>query len=135
MHSSNDRLKMIVADGSSLVRAGIRRMLNDAPEIEIVDECADAKTTIAAIRNLEPDFVMLDFYLECGTAVDVLRECRLMHRRPVCIVHTQNTEPSIRAISYAAGADVVYDKGREVAPLLTMLRKVAIALLKPEVAA
>jgi len=125
---------MILADGSAIMRAGIKRMLSDTHEIEIVDERTDARSTIAAIRELRPDIVMLDFYLAAGTAVEVLQACQTMKPRPLCIVHTEYAEPGIRAISYAAGADVFYDDGRDIAPLLTMMRKLAFALLEPQAA-
>jgi DNA-binding NarL/FixJ family response regulator len=116
---------MVLADGSAIVRAGIKRMLAGTPQIEIVDEHTGAQAVIAAIRRLRPELVMLDFHLDSGSAVEVLQECRSMTPRPICIVHTADGKPSVRAISYAAGADVFYDKGREVEPLLAMLRKLA----------
>jgi len=123
---------MVLADSSAIVRAGIKRMLTDTPEIEVIEERADAHSTIAAIRDLRPDIVMLDFYLATGTAVEVLQACRAIKPRPLCVVHTEYAEPGIRAICYAAGADVFYDDGRDIAPLLAMLRKLAFALLEPQ---
>lgn len=125
---------MVLADGSAIVRAGVRRMLADAPEIEIIDESSDARSAIEAIKELRPDVVMLDFYLGAGSAVDVLRQCRGMSPRPICIVLTQHTQANFRAISYAAGADVFYDKSRDMGPLLTMLRKLAVAIMQNEMA-
>lgn len=135
MYSTTDTLRMVLVDGSAIVRAGIKRMLSDTPQIEIAGESFDAPSAIAAIRDLRPDLVMLDFYLGSGSAVDVLGECRAMSPRPICIVHTQDAQPNIRAISYAAGADVFYDKRRDLAPLLAMLRKLAATLVHPEAAA
>jgi DNA-binding NarL/FixJ family response regulator len=132
MFSYDDTLKMVLADGSAIVRAGIKRMLANVPEIQVVEDCTSAQAAIAAILETSPDLVMLDFHLGDGTAVDVLRACRLMRPRPICIVHTLETDASTRAISYASGADVFYDKGRDMAPLLTMLRKLAAALLKSQ---
>ncbi len=130
MFSQNDVLKMVLADGSAIVRAGIKRLLSDVPEIEIVEECSDADAAIAAIAEYRPDLVLMDFCLGGGTAVDVLRRCRRGSPRPICIVHTLQSDASTRAISYAAGADVFYDKGRDFAPLLAMLRKLAAALVE-----
>jgi DNA-binding NarL/FixJ family response regulator len=132
MFSYDDTLKMVLADGSAIVRAGIKRMLANVPEIQVVEDCTSAQAAIAAILETSPDLVMLDFHLGDGTAVDVLRACRLMRPRPICIVHTLETDASTRAISYASGADVFYEKGRDMAPLLTMLRKLAAALLKSQ---
>ncbi len=121
---------MVIADGSAMVRAGIKRLVAAMPEIEVVDECSHARSAIETISETRPDLVMMDFHLGAGTAVEVLRHCRARSPRPICIVHTLETDASTRAISYAAGADVFYDKGRDIAPLLTMLRKLAAALLE-----
>jgi DNA-binding NarL/FixJ family response regulator len=139
MHSSSyspnrNRLRMILADGSDIMRAGIKRMFSEVHEIEIIEERTDARSTIAAIRDLRPDLVMLDFYLNKGTAVEVLQAARSVRPRPLCVVHTEYAEPGIRAICYAAGADVFYDDSRDIAPLLTMMRKLACALLNPALA-
>ncbi len=134
MFPTNDSLKMVLADGSAIVRAGIKRIMAEVPEIQVVEDCAGAQATIAAIAECQPDIVMVDFHLGDGTAVDVLRACRFMKPRPICIVHTLETDANTRAISYAAGADVFYDKGREMRPLLTMLRKLAAALLNDQAA-
>jgi len=129
MFAHNDVLKLVLADGSAIVRAGIRRLLIDVPEIEIVEECNDVKTAISAIMETQPDLVMLDFQLGSGSAVEVMQKCRTMHQRPICIVNTLQADSSTRAISYAAGADVFFDKSRDPEPLVTMLRKLACALL------
>jgi len=130
MYSSNDVLRLVLADGSAIVRAGIKRLLVDVPEMQVVEECNDAKSAIAAIIEHSPDLVMMDFRLGTGTAVDVLRECRLAKPRPIGIVYTLETDASTRAISYASGADIFYDKSKDMGPLLTMLRKLAAALLQ-----
>jgi DNA-binding NarL/FixJ family response regulator len=127
MFSNTNPLRLVLADASAIVRAGIRRVLSDAPEIQIIEERTDAPGTIAAIRDLRPDVVLLDFHLESGSAVEVLRACHAVRPRPICIVHAQHMEPCLRAISYAAGADVFYDKGRGIAPLVSLLRKMAVA--------
>jgi DNA-binding NarL/FixJ family response regulator len=133
MYSSSDTLQLVLADGSAIVRAGIKRLLADVPDIHVVEECNDAKAAIAAIAEHRPDLVMMDFRLGAGTAVDVLRECRATALpRPISIVYTLETDASTRAISYASGADVFYDKSKDMAPLLTMLRKLSAALLASE---
>jgi DNA-binding NarL/FixJ family response regulator len=121
---------MVLADGSAIVRAGIKRLLADIPGIRVVEECNDANAAIAAISEHRPDLVMMDFRLGSGTAVDLLRECRSAALpRPICIVYTMDTDAATRATCYASGADVFYDKTKKMGPLLTMLRKLAAALL------
>jgi len=132
MFAKTNTLQMVLADGSAIVRAGIKRMLTEVPEIQVIEDCTDAQSAIEAIRETHPDLVMLDFRLGTGTAVEVLRACGRMNPRPICIVHTLDADASTRAISYAAGADVFYDKSRDMGPLLAMLQKLAAALLEGE---
>jgi len=119
---------MVLADPSAIVRAGIKRILADVPEIHVIDECSDSKSAIASIAAHNPDIVIMDFHLASGTAVEILRTFRTTVPRPIGIVYTFDTDACTRAISYAAGADVFYDKSKDMTPLLTMLRKLAAAL-------
>jgi len=129
MFPQNHALKMVIADSSPIVRTGIKRLLAEAPEIRVVEECVDDKCVIAAMGDWRPDFVLMDFRLGDGTAVDVLQQCTALRPRPVCIVYTADTDPDTRAICYAAGADAFYDKRDHLAPLIKMLRKFSARLL------
>ena len=129
MYSQSHALKMVIADSSAIVRTGIKRLLAETPEIQVVEECVDAKCAIAAIGDWKPDFVLTDFSLADGSAVDVLRQCSCMRPRPICVVYTAQADASTRAISYAAGADIFYDKRMDAAPLFTMMRKLSVAIL------
>ena len=128
MYSSANSIRLVLADSSAIVRAGIKRLLSQMPEIQVVAECEDAPSTVAAIRETQPDLVFTDFILGAGTAVEVLRAARTMSPRPISIVHTLQTDASTRAISYACGADVFYDKSQDLTPLLNMLRKLSMVM-------
>lgn len=132
MYSSHHSFRIVLADASAIVRAGIKRLLADTPEIEVVNECSDAQSAVAALAERHADLVLMDFRLSSGTAVDVLRHCRSMKTRPIAIVYTLQIDASTRAISYAAGADVFYEKTKDMDPLLNMIRKLATALVHNE---
>jgi DNA-binding NarL/FixJ family response regulator len=123
---------MVLADPSPVARTGIKRLLAEAPEIHVVEECADEKGLIAAMGDWHPDFVFMDFRLGGGTARDVLQQCTALKPRPVCIVYTAETDANTRAICYSAGADVFYDKRQDIAPLLWMLRKFSAKMLNSQ---
>jgi DNA-binding NarL/FixJ family response regulator len=132
MFLQNDTIKLVLADGSAIVRAGIKRLLSQIPEIRVIAECIDTRSAMMAIAANKPDMVMVDFHLGSGTAIEVMRLCRAMNPRPVCIVHTLQTDPGTRTLCYSAGADVFYDKSADLNPLLTMLRKLSAVLLGDE---
>jgi DNA-binding NarL/FixJ family response regulator len=132
MEFLNPPLRLVLVDGSAIVRAGIKRRLAEVPEICLVEECEDVHAAVAAIRTHEPDLVIMDFRMEGGLALDVLQVCRSIRPRPISIVYTLETNPATRAMSYASGADIFFDKSRDMGPLMAMLKQLAATLLEHE---
>lgn len=52
--------KVMVVDDHRLVRAGLRRLLADEPDIEVVAEADSGEEALAAARQCEPDVVLMD---------------------------------------------------------------------------
>lgn len=53
-------IKVILADDHELVRAGIRLMLQDASDIEVVGEAGSGEEAIKLVQQLQPDLVLMD---------------------------------------------------------------------------
>jgi DNA-binding NarL/FixJ family response regulator len=53
-------IRVIVADDESLIRAGIRLVLANAPDIEIVAEAADGREAVELVRRHQVDVALLD---------------------------------------------------------------------------
>jgi two-component system LytT family response regulator len=66
-------MRTIIADDESLARKKLRNFLESENDIEIVGECRNGKETIAALRNLEPDLVLLDVEMPDANGFQVLR--------------------------------------------------------------
>ena len=67
------RLRVVLVDDHSMVRAGVRAELGDA--VDIVGEAADVPEAIAVITATQPDVVLLDVHLPGGDATAVLAAC------------------------------------------------------------
>jgi DNA-binding NarL/FixJ family response regulator len=67
-------VRIAIIDDHPIFRAGLRKLLESEPGIEIVAEAgspADAANIVDAHR---PDLLLLDFTMPTGTALDVLRQ-------------------------------------------------------------
>ncbi len=53
-------IRILIADDHTLVRKGIRRMLEEQPDFKVVAEAADGKDTVAKVRESQPDVVLMD---------------------------------------------------------------------------
>ena len=53
-------MRVLIVDDEPLARYGLRRMLENEPDVEIAGESANGRDAIRAIRELGPDLVFLD---------------------------------------------------------------------------
>jgi DNA-binding NarL/FixJ family response regulator len=55
-----ERVRVLLVDDHAVVRAGVRALLQDSSEIEIVGEAADGATAVDLARAHQPDIVIID---------------------------------------------------------------------------
>jgi DNA-binding NarL/FixJ family response regulator len=53
-------IRILLADDHTLVRAGIRSLLQELPGVHVVAEAGDGQTALALIETHQPDIAMLD---------------------------------------------------------------------------
>lgn len=58
--STTETIRVLIVDDEQLVRAGLRMILEAAPDIEIAGEAADGAEATIQARSLRPDVVLLD---------------------------------------------------------------------------
>jgi len=53
-------ITILLADNHVLVRKGLRRLLQDHPDLAVVGETSDGQETLRVARQLQPDVILLD---------------------------------------------------------------------------
>jgi len=89
-------LRVIVADDSYLVREGIVRALEGAPNIEVVAAVADRDSVMRAIEEEDPDVLVADIRMlpqHDGEGVRVGHDLRAARPQMGVLVLSQNVEP------------------------------------------
>ncbi|MER3463718.1 MAG: DNA-binding response regulator [Chitinophagaceae bacterium] len=92
-------MRAIIIDDERLARTELRKLLNDYPEIDVVDEASNVDEGIAKIESHNPDLIFLDIQMPGKTGFDLLGE---LDRAPQVIFTTAYDEYALKAFEVNA---------------------------------
>ena len=68
-----ESIHVLIADDHSLYRAGIRKMLSVAQDIEIVGEATNGDEAVAQALALQPDVILMDLKMPGINGIEATR--------------------------------------------------------------
>jgi len=69
-------IRVLLADPHALFRRGVRLVLDDEPDIEVIGECDDGLDAVDRIVELSPDLVLMDVRLPGVSGIEATRRAR-----------------------------------------------------------
>src|SRR3954469_7799001 len=92
-------MRAIIIDDERLARAELRKLLQDFPEVEVIDEAANAEEGITKIEAQNPDLIFLDIQMPGITGFDMLSS---LEKSPNVIFTTAYDEYALKAFEVNA---------------------------------
>jgi DNA-binding NarL/FixJ family response regulator len=130
------RIRVLIADDHPVVRTGLRAMLANHPDFELVGEAATGLEAVALAAQLHPDVVLMDLRMAELDGVAATAQIRAHHpQTPVLVLTTYESNADIlQAIEAGATGYLLKDTPRD--ELLAAIHMVAQgkAVLAPAVA-
>lgn len=103
--TTQNRIRVMLVDDHEIIRVGLRTLLGQFPQVEVLGEAGSVQAALAEAERLSPDVVLLDIRLPDGSGLDVCR--RLQSSRPDVrvLMLTSFDDEKLVAEAIAAGAD------------------------------
>jgi two-component system invasion response regulator UvrY len=95
---------VLIADDHAMVRAGLRRWLEQDRSITTIGEAATATETLQQLRDAAWDLVVLDINLPDRSGIDILRHIRTGHAHTRVLVISAFAEKQYALYALRAGA-------------------------------
>ena len=118
------KYRLLIADDHAIVREGIRALLCESPNLEIVGDAADGREVARLAVTLAPDLILMDLCMPGSNGTESIRTIK--HRIPgvkIIVLTVQRTEEHIRA-ALDAGADGYILKDDSGSELLAALESI-----------
>ena len=70
---SKTKIRILLADDHHIVRAGIRQLLEAAPDLQVLAEAGDGEEAERLIEKHKPDVAVLDIQMPKASGIEVTR--------------------------------------------------------------
>ncbi|MFB4312017.1 response regulator [Actinomadura sp. GTD37] len=124
-------IRVVLADDQPLIRAGLRVLVADTPDLEIVGEAGTGAEAVALVEEVRPDVVVMDIRMPDMDGIEATRRITAAH---VVMLTTFDDDEYVYA-SLKAGASGFLVKDMALEEILAAIRVVAggDALIAPSV--
>ena len=96
--------RVLLVDDQELVRSGLRRIFQTTDDLDVVAECEDGDEVRAAVREHEPDVVVMDIRMKRVDGVEATRSLRERDDAPPVLVLTTFDDDELLSAALRAGA-------------------------------
>ena len=116
------KIRVLIAEDHAIVRQGIRLLLDDQPDVEVVAEAADGRQAIALVEQVEPNVVLMDLAMPGINGLEATRAIkkRYPHVQVVALTVHESDEYFFQMIDAGAAGYVL--KGADPSLLLEAIR-------------
>ena len=108
-------LRILLADDHTLVRQGLRKVLEERPEWEVVAEAGDGREAVRLAEQFKPDVCVLDVAMPLLNGVEATRQIarRVPHTR-ILVLNMYSDEAYVAQILQAGAAGYILKDSADV---------------------
>jgi DNA-binding NarL/FixJ family response regulator len=127
------KTRMLVVDDNSQLRAYIRGIASQQPDLHVVGEAEDGAEAVRLTHELWPDIVLLDLVMPGLNGLEALRRIKAERPDTKVIIVTVHTEDAYRRAAEDGGADAFLVKKTLMTALLPTVQRMRNSMSPPDV--
>ena len=128
--TAGERIRVMIVDDHSIVRVGLKQVLDQSGEFEVVGQAADGEEAVRVAADVSPDVVVMDVMMPKKDGVEACREIMEYAPETRVFMLTASTAEDAIVEAVAAGATGYLQKDTDREQLLSAVRNVALGNLR-----
>ncbi len=124
--SLSSKIRILLADDHAMFREGVKQLLTNATEFEVVEEANDAAQVIQKVQQTKCDVVILDISMPGRDGIDVLKQIKHINPQLHVLILSMYPEDQYAFRAIKAGASGYLTKNKASSELIEAIRKVAL---------
>ena len=121
---SKKPIKLLVVDDQNIVRKGIRALLEQVDDIDVIGEASNGEEAVAQAKQLKPDVILMDLMMPKKDGISAIQEIQAVQLPARIIALTSFVTEDKVFPAIKAGAMGYLLKDSEPEDLITAIRKV-----------
>ncbi len=117
-------IKVLLADDHSIVRAGLRRIVEESGDMQVVAEASDGREAMRLVPAILPDVAVIDISMPGLDGLEVVSQLRALHPQLPILILTMHEEGQYVVRAIQAGAMGYITKQSAPEQLVKAIRRV-----------
>ncbi len=118
-------IRVLLADDHALMREGLKRMLAEQPDLEMVGEAGTGEQALDAARELDPDVVLMDLNMPGMGGMEAIKRLRASSPETAIVAITAHSDQIVPRRVLDSGVRAFVTKDAPIDELLMALRRAA----------
>ena len=118
-------ITLVIADDHAIVREGLKRIVGDAPEVQIVGEAADGNEVLRIVREQDFDVLVQDLSMPGRSGMELIKLAKAEKPKLRILVLSMHEEMQYAVRAIKSGASGYLTKESAPGQLVQAIRKIA----------